>query len=191
MKKLLLALLFPASVFAQNGKEFKIKGSFKTKQPVDWVYLRYGAGDQMVTDSLQPKNGEYKFEGKVVEPMLAMVSFKYVQQPEEIRPKREVYQLFLEASKISNTTKDSLENSTVYGSKSHKDFLMLKASEKPYTEKMEAGNKAYQEAAKNGDKETMQKLEKELEALYEERDEKVYAPFVKNNPNSPIALYVV
>jgi peroxiredoxin len=191
MKNLLLALLLPVSVFAQNGKEFKIKGSLKTTNPVDWVYLRYGSGDQLVTDSVQPKNGEYKFEGQVAEPMTAMVSLKYVQQPGQERAKREVYQFFLEASKINISTKDSLENSVISGSRSNDDFVKLKASEKPFSDKMNAGEKAYGEAAQKGDKETMQKLEKELNALDDEMKEKVYVPFVKNNPNSPIALYVV
>ena len=191
MKKLLILLLLPVSALAQNAKEFKLKGNIKTSQPVDWVYLRYGSGDQLVNDSLQPKDGEYKFEGKVVEPTMAMLSFKYVQQPGQEKPKREAYQLFLEPAKMELITKDSLENTTVKGSASHKDFLLLQASEKPYNEILMAGNKSYQEAARKGDKETIQKLEKELEAVDADKKEKVYVDFVKKNPNSPIALYVV
>ena len=94
MKKLLVALLFPLSALAQSGKEFKIKGTLKTSRPVDWIYLRYASGDQTKIDSLQPKDGEYKFEGEVNEPTIANLYFKYVQQPGEARAKMEAKSFF-------------------------------------------------------------------------------------------------
>jgi len=70
MKKLLVVLLFPLSALAQGGKEYKIKGTYKTVRPVDKIYLRYTSGEQSVMDSVQPKDGEYKFEGKISEPVV-------------------------------------------------------------------------------------------------------------------------
>src|SRR5688572_17281695 len=191
MKKLLIALLLPLSTLAQSGKEFKIKGSLKTTRPVDWVYLRYGSGDQAVLDSLQPKNGEYKFEGQVNEPLLATLNLKYVQQPGETRPKRENYQVYLEASKIEINTKDSLELTTVSGSKAHTEYMELGKIEKPYKDKLRAMDLAYTEANKKGDKAEMEKIIVEYDALENEMKEKIYPEYVKKNPASPIALYAV
>jgi peroxiredoxin len=191
MKKLLIVLLLPLSALAQNDKEFKIKGTLKTARPVDWIYLRYMAGEQMITDSLQPKNGEYKFEGKISEPTLAGLYFKYVQREGEERAKRENYQVFLEPSKIEITTKDSLELTTVAGSKSHKEFLALQDAGKPFTKKLEEITRSYQAAAKSGDKEAMERLDKEYDDVVADMNEKVYAAFVKKNPSSPIALYAL
>jgi peroxiredoxin len=191
MKKLLLVLLLPVAAVAQGGKEFKVKGTLKLARPADWVYLRYTSGDKQVTDSLQPKDGEYKFEGQINEPSLATLMVKYVQQEAEARPKREMYQIFLEPTKMEVVTKDSLEQTTVSGSRAHKDFLELKSKEKVYMQKFEAGNKTYQEAAKKGDKETMQRIEKEFDEITTELNENVYAAYLRRNPNSPVALYAL
>ena len=104
---------------------------------------------------------------------------------------KESYQFFLEPSKIEISTSDSLQNTIISGSVSNKDYVALKAAQKPFKEKMEAGEKAYGEAAKNEDLETMRKLDKELNAMDEQLKNEVYASFVKNNPGSPIALHVL
>ena len=83
MKKMLLALLLPVAAFAQNAKEFKVKGTLKLNQPAEWLYLRYMSGDKVVMDSLQPKDGEYKFEGQITEPVLASLTVKYAPQAGE------------------------------------------------------------------------------------------------------------
>src|SRR5215213_6065448 len=111
MNKFLFLLFLPVLSFAQPaGKEFKIKGELKLVKPVDWVYLRYSSGDQHVTDSLQPQNGEFKFEGKITEPTLASLSVKFVKQPEEEKAQREMTRIFLEPSKIEIIARDSLKN---------------------------------------------------------------------------------
>jgi peroxiredoxin len=191
MKKLLIALLLPLSALAQNDKEFKIKGTLKTARPVDWIYLRYVSGEQMVTDSLQPRDGEYKFEGRISEPTLAGLYFKYVQQEGEARAKRENYQLFLEPAKMEVSTGDSLELTKVTGSKSHAAFLELAKAEKPYTERLRALDASFSEANKKGDKATMEKIDAEYDAVDAEMRDKVYAGFVKKNPGSPVAVYAI
>ncbi len=71
MKKILIALLFPLSVFAQDGKNFELKGKLNLVKQIDWVYISYRNGDEAVQDSVQVKDGSFAFKGKIVEPVLA------------------------------------------------------------------------------------------------------------------------
>ena len=82
---------------AQN---FSLKGNLSLQKPIDWVYLRYNDGDQLKIDSVQPKNGAFKFEGKIAEPTMASLSVKFVKQAGEEKVQRDMMQIFLEPSKM-------------------------------------------------------------------------------------------
>ncbi len=191
MKKMLLLLLLPVTALAQNGKEFKIKGNLNLNRQADWVYLRYMSGDKSVIDSVQPKNGEYKIEGQISEPVLATLMVKYLPQEGEDKPKRETYQLFMEPGKMEVISKDSLEQTVVKGSKSHQDYLELKSSISTYDMDLNKLFLNYNAAAKMNDKEAMDRIEKEIDALESEMKEKGYAQFVKTHGSSPVALYAL
>src|SRR3954469_15605601 len=101
MNKLFFFLLLPLASFGQTAeKEFKIKGQLKFSKPIDWIYLRYVKEGQYVTDSIQPQNGEFKFEGKIAEPLVANLIVKYAKEAGSEKAKSEYTQFFLEPSKI-------------------------------------------------------------------------------------------
>ena len=191
MKKMLLALLLPVAAFAQNAKEFKVKGTLKLNQPAEWLYLRYMSGDKVVMDSLQPKDGEYKFEGQITEPVLASLTVKYAPQAGEEKQKRETFQIFLEPGKMELVSKENMEQTSVTGSRSHQDYQQLKAVVKGYDTGMNTLYQAHADARKKDDKQALEKIEKDIEALDAELKEKVYAEFVRKNGQSPVAVHAL
>ncbi|MGZ3950410.1 MAG: redoxin domain-containing protein [Flavisolibacter sp.] len=190
MNKLFLLLLLPVISIAQSPKEFELKGKLNLSKPVDWVYLRYMSGDDNVTDSLQPKNGEFKFKGIITEPVVATLITKFKQQGED-KPAREFIQLFLEPVKVEFNAKDSLKNNTVKGSAGYADFAALTKQQEAYSSQFDALYDAYDSLQKAGDKEGMKKTEDAITTLNSQMNESVYASFVKKHPNSSVALFAV
>jgi peroxiredoxin len=190
MNKLFLFLLLPFASIAQTPKEFELKGKLNLAKPVDWVYLRYASGEENVTDSLQPKNGEFKFKGNITEPVVATLTTKFKQDGAD-KPAREMVQLFLEPSKIEFNAKDSLKNNTVKGSAGNADFLALNQQQESYKAQFEGLYDAYDSLQKAGDKEGMKKTEDAISTLNDQMNEAVFASFVKKHPSSSVALYAV
>lgn len=190
MNKIFLFLLIPVLSIAQAPKEFELKGQLNLTKPVDWVYLRYVSGEENITDSLQPKNGEFKFKGNITEPVVATLITKFKQQGED-KPAREFIQLFLEPSKIELNAKDSMKNNTVKGSSGHADFMALMKQQESYNSKFEALYETYDSLQKAGDKEGVTKTESAINKLNDEMNEAVYGSFVKKYPNSNVALFAV
>jgi peroxiredoxin len=193
MKKFfLLSLLFPVFSFSQTAnKEFKVKGTVSLSKPVDWVYLRYYSGDNSVTDSLQAKNGEFKFEGKIAEPTVATLVVKFVKAAGEEKAGREALSFFLEPSKIEITAKDSLKANSITGSAGNTDFQSLVKLQSSYDPQFESLYKNYSERKAAGDKEALKKVESTIDALDLEMREKVFGAFLKTHPKSPVALYAL
>jgi len=190
MNKLLLLLILPVCSFAQLAKDFELKGQLNLVKPVDWVYLRYVSGEENITDSVQPKNGEFKFKGKIAEPVVATLVTKFKQQGED-KPAREIIQLFLEPSKIEFSAKDSLKNNTVNGSAGNADFKALMKKQEVYNSRFEALYDAYDSLQRAGDKAGLDKTEADINKLNDEMNEDVYASFIKTHANSPVALYAL
>ena len=193
MKSLILFLLAaPLFVVAQtSAQEFKIKGDLKSFKPINKIYLVYRNGDNSVRDSFETKDGSFKFEGKVAEPLVAMLQVKYLQQAGEEKAKVETMQLFLEPAKIDITAKDSIKNNIVTGSRGQADLDKLMKAQEVYTARLTQLGKDHSTARQAGNKEEMKKLEKEAEAIGKELKEKVFGDFLKKNPNSPVALYAL
>ena len=190
MNKLLLLLILPVCSFAQLAKDFELKGQLNLVKPVDWVYLRYVSGEENITDSVQPKNGEFKFKGKIAEPVVATLVTKFKQRGED-KPAREIIQLFLEPSKIEFSAKDSLKNNTVNGSAGNADFKGLMKKQEAYNSRFEALYDAYDSLQRAGDKAGLNKTEADINKLNDEMNEDVYASFIKTYANSPVALYAL
>ena len=192
MNKIFLLLLLPLASLAQSGSgEFKVKGELKLVKPIDWVYLRYVSGDELKMDSLQTKNGEFKFEGRIEEPTTASLIVKFVKQPGEEKASRDVLQIFLEPTKINIVSKDSLKVSSVTGSAGYLDLLELTQAQKKYDAKFEPLYQSYTEARKAGDKEGMNKIENAIDMLDAEMRDDVFLSFIKAHPTSPVAVYAL
>lgn len=190
MKKLLAFLLFPTAVFAQSQQSFTILGNIQRTKPVDWVYLRFGSGAQGL-DSVQPRAGQYRFAGKLAEPTLASLTFKYKAEPGVEKPAREVKQIFIQPGTIMISTSDSIENTTVKGSVANDDYNRLRKAEERFESQLDPLYAAYDEAVHNKQRATADSLEAIIDAMDQREKDDVYLAFLKGNIKSPVALYAL
>jgi peroxiredoxin len=191
MRSIFLLLILPVFSFSQQPlKQFELKGQLDLSKPVDWVYLRYVSGEESITDSVQPKNGEFKIKGNIAEPVVATLTAKFKKQGTET-PARQLVQFFLEPSKIEFNAKDSLKNNSVKGSAGNADFTALSTQQAFYDARFETLYNRYDSLQQTGDKEGVKKVEDQIEQLDKEMNEAVFLNFIKSKPNSNVALYAL
>jgi len=198
MKKLLvLSAVFPVMVYAQQKTNaFKIIGDVNSvKDSVEWVYLQYLAEGEWKTDSINPKDGKYRFKGRLAEPQAGRLRVKYFAGSDGKIPatnnKKDIATIFLEKGKINVSSRDTFSNIKVIGSKAHTEYIKLNSSLKSFNDKTEALYVKYNEYRKNKDSLNIKKIEDEIDLVTKERNETIYAEYVREHPNSPIALYAV
>jgi peroxiredoxin len=192
MKRLLFLLMVPVSLFAQEGKEVKIKGKLKTTKPVNKVMVTFRAGDVVVNDSVEVKDGEFKYSRKIIEPVLASVNFKsdeVLVQKDKYTSKVYSLPVFLEPGTIEINADDSIQAAKVSGSAAHKDYESVIQSEKPYEDELNKLYNSYTEANKNKDMEGLKLIEKQIDSLDAVMRADIYKGFVVNHPKSPAALW--
>jgi peroxiredoxin len=193
MKKLLLLALLPLSAFGQQAKEVKIKGKINTTKKIEKVLISYRIGDESITDSVELKEGDFKYVTKLVEPVLASFNFKsnevLVQTPRTSNSWST--RIFLEPGEITITAQDSIQNISVTGSTAHKDYKSVLEMKKPFDLKLSELSASYNEAFKRKDADAQQMIEKQFDSIDVIVRETVYRSFVVNNPKSPAALWAV
>ena len=192
MKVLFVAIGILSAVCVKS-QQFTIKGDLsKVKDSVEGVYLMYVEDGNRKIDSAQVKDGKYSFTGKVSVPTMANLVPKFAaSSPAGLRAllRTDVAAFFLENSVITISNIDSFRNVTVKGSKANDEFTKLKMQMKVYENKMDELSKAYNEARRLGKMEEAAKLDAEVDATYEEMNDKVYGGYLEKNPASPIALF--
>ena len=198
MKNLSFSLVFLLAVsFAvAQPAGFVLKGDItKVKDPIEWVYLMYRVNGQNITDSIQPKQGEYRFAGNISEAIQARLRVKFrsagVGGAIPYAPKRDAAMIFLEPGNIGVASVDSFANVTVTGSKADIEYRKLELQSKSFNEKLDDLYKAYAAARKNKNETAMKALEEQIDNTNNEANEKVYANYVKQHPASPLAMYAL
>lgn len=198
MKKcLFLIISLPLLATAQKENDsFKITGVLKNApSDVKWIFLTYVSGGERKTDSVMLENGKYKFSGEIPEPVLASLRVKYEPGTDgkikALNYKRDAAAVFLEKGKIKVYSKDSIGVVKVKKSEAHNEYVKLTKLSQPYYDKQEILYAQYSEARKNKDDEKMKALEEKIEALDQEHRTEVFGSYVKNNANSPIAMYAM
>jgi peroxiredoxin len=200
MKKLLLALaLLPLVAAAQDsGKKFTLDGKISRlpdTAKVDWVYIQYRVSGETKVDSMQPKEGKYRFTGTISEPVMARLRVKFAETAPGKRPalrsRRDMATVFLEPGKQKVSSADSFSNVKIKSSSAHAEYVKLNKEGKPFDDRMEPLYTKYNQYAKAKDKVNQDKTEAEIDAIDKEKSEKIYGEYVKNNPSSPLALYAL
>jgi peroxiredoxin len=189
--------LLPLLTTAQDkGKSFKLTGKIKNSayEP-EWVYLQYRVGGEWKTDSVKTNKGKYSFSGKLEEPVAGRIRVKYA--PDKAGNKvamvsgRDMSVVFLQPGKIKASSIDSFSNISVKGSVAHTEYVKLTKLNKPFDERLSPLYTKYSEYNKAKDQAGMDKVEKEIDAISDERKEKVYGEYVRNNISSPLAVYAL
>jgi peroxiredoxin len=198
MKKIFALLAFlPLLASAQDkGKPFKLTG--KTSHlayTIEQVYIQYRSAGEWKTDSVKPSGDSYSFSGNIEEPSPAMLRVKYADtEPGKkvaVDYKRDRVTVFIQPGKIKVASVDSFSNIIVKGSAAHVEYSKLIAQSKPFNEKMEPLYTLYSQFAKAKETAAKDKVEAMIDSLSKDRDEKVYAEYVKKNPASPLAMYAL
>ena len=190
MNRLLILLAAPLFMFmTPPGKELKIKGEISLIKPAEYIYLSYRTPEGQVKDSAKIENGEFKFETKIDEPILASLMV-YTERVEGQKPKTATNFIFLEPGKMDVLIKDSIKNLIVKGSQAHQDYTNYVATMKPFFDKNLSLNDQYREFVKTNNEEGKKRIIEEAEVLESQMENKTLE-FMKANSKSPIALYLV
>jgi len=198
MRKLVVILgLLPLFTAAQEtSKPFTIKGKIKKNSLApEWVFMQYRAEGEWKTDSAKVSGGKYQLSGKVEEPSLVRLRVKYPADASgkavAIRSGRDMTAVFVQPGKVKVSSVDSFSNVQVKGSPAHIEYATLIKRSKPFEERMQPLYEQYSQFSKAKDQAGMDRIEKEIDAISDERKDKVYGDYVRNNPNSPIAVYAL
>jgi peroxiredoxin len=195
-----IAAFLPALAFAQNAQPFTIKAKLTNTKGPATAYLVYYLGANSVTDSSTVSNGEFKFDGVVMDPVNASLFVdhqnlgfsKYVAQNfPDGGPSKTADGLFffLEKGDIVVTGKDSIATAAITGSMVNDDNKDLKAQLKVITDKAQQitleGQKATAEQQRSAAfQNTMQAKYKVLQ----NQQKTVLKNFITGHPTSYISL---
>jgi peroxiredoxin len=202
MKKILftIAAFLPALAFAQNAQPFTIKSKLTNVAGPAKAYLVYYLGANNVTDSAVVVNGEFKFDGVVMDPVNASIFIdhknlgfvKYIAQdfPDGGPSKTaDGLSFFLEKGSINISGKDSIATADVVGSPINNDNKELKAQLKVIIDKAqqlgaEAKNATAEQRQSAAFQNSMQARYKVLQA----GQKTVLKNFITTHPSSYISL---
>jgi peroxiredoxin len=190
MRIIFLLLLLPLASGAQDAKNFTLKGSVPAAKAVDWVYLTYRNGEDVVRDSVQAVKGQFAFKGALAEPTAASLRLAYAKGSDG-RAKMDGTQLYLDGGNITVSIPDTITNMVVKGSAAHTDFEALTAAQKPFRNAINDLYAEWVQLGKENNKEGQEKIIQKREALNAEMLEKANKAFIDKNPASPVALYAL
>jgi peroxiredoxin len=141
-----IAALLPALAFAQNAQPFTIQSKLSNITGPAKAYLAYYLGANSIIDSATIVNGEFKFEGVIMDPVMASLFIdhknlgfdKYRSENfPDGRPQKTVDGLgfFMEKGSMTITGKDSIATANIIGSAINDDDKTLKTQLKAITDK--------------------------------------------------------
>lgn len=185
-----LLMMLPFFLHAQEEKTFTISGKLKGMKNIEWVYLDYMNGLNPVQDSAAVKKGRYKFTGEITEPSFFRVQVK---PNDSTQPKTPGHTLvtFLEAAKIKISSKDSLSNARIKGSKEAPAYKQFENTLKPYGDSMQQFVRDYTAARDSNDISKMKRIEIQAVALERKIKDSVLYSFIQAYPGSAVALFAL
>ncbi|PSL29813.1 TlpA disulfide reductase family protein [Chitinophaga ginsengisoli] len=203
MKSVMMAVAFfaPMVLLAQEKwkgeQSFTIQGTVTTLQKPAKVYLNIRRCGDNKLDSTEVKDGKFSFSGVLAEATLANLLLRVqepsVQKDNQDNPgpkKNDVLTLFLDKGNITITAEDSINKATIKGSVANDDYLRLNRQLKDVDSRLDELERQYRQLYMAEDEEGMKKLEPQFDELAAQQKQ-IMRDFLKNNCNSPIAVYVL
>lgn len=192
-----MALLLPMVLLAQEKwkgeQSFSIQGAVTTLQKPAKVYLSIKRCGDNKLDSAEVKDGRFSFKGTLDEPTMAWLMLKVqdsAQTDNNGEKKRDILTLFLDRGEMTITTEEAISHAVVKGSVANDDYIHLNELLKEVNDKLEVLDQEYRQAYMAENEEDMKRLEPQFEDL-ESQQKQILGDYLKNNSNSPIALYVL
>jgi peroxiredoxin len=179
--------LLPLGLMAQ--KSFVVQGKIGPKTVPSMVYLTYQQEGQIMKDSVMLQKGQFSFKGKVNNPAQATIFVKEPGAKQVVAGDEATF--YLENSKISITSPDSLWKATIKGSRTNDDELTLRQLQKPYRKVADSVMRVYNSWTPEQKKDTA--LVKTLSLpmrVTQAGYDSVSRGFINSHLNSFIALHV-
>ena len=188
MKKVILSamLAVPALLFAQE--DFTLKGNIKNVDAPAKIFIMYSDAGQRHVDSVNVVKGAFTYSGIVAEPTEAQLILSPEGKGLRQLKSPEVSSVYLSKGVI-NITGDALRTATLSGNEINKDYSAYKKSLSEVTAGFAAINAEYAAATPEVQQsdEFMEGLRAKAGKLYDKQEE-INEAYVKNNPNSYVAL---
>ena len=181
-------LAAPAGLFAQAATGFRISGHLKNVQ-AEWIYLVYAKDGRQTLDSAKVNNGSYVFTGEILESNPATL-LDVMPLGGRLSPKS-MAKIYLMPESFVITHIDSFSNTLITGSTVNTDFKKIQEEVNPYADREMAFLPRYKAAQEAKDDSTLKAIKQQVHEIDKEIDDKVYGPYTRNNPQSPLALYVL
>ena len=186
---LIVALALPRLLPAQTANPITITGQLQ-HIPAEKVYLFYIKNGQQTLDSTNVENNGYIFkERDAEEGPAALLLHRPVQGIPT--PAKDIAELYLMAGPIHITHLDSFSKATVSGSVANMQYKKIREAVKPYNDQKMVIVSRFKDAGAAKDTAAAASLKRQFDGIGKEVNERVYAPFIKSNPESPIALYIL
>lgn len=195
MKNILsLLLVFPFALFSQNKVKLTIiQGQLNNITDAKQVYASYSKQDERVKDSAIVKNNKYVLKINLEEPGIVSLSIAFSpdKQGDGKNNYTQVYAGIGEQINVSSV--GVFANANVTGAKYNDDFVkvMYDASKAFSSPELKELYKKYQEAVEKKDARNAKKYYDEAQDLQFKIGEETFAPYIKKNPSSPVALLML
>lgn len=174
----------PIALAAQT--KYSLQGNIGKSNQTPYVHLSYKEGGVDIQDSVKVKNGKFAFQGKLQAPILVMLQIK---NSEGKKGNTDFIQFYLENSKITLNSKDSLKNAKITGSQTNDENIALRAMQRPFKKSADSLVAVYYKLTPEQRKDTSftvsaGKIMRATQIGYDS----VSRFFISTHLNSPIAL---
>jgi peroxiredoxin len=189
-KTFLLALaIAPVTLFAQN-KPFNLSAKVGQGNAPAMAYLNYRLAGKTITDSAIVSNGAFSFKGLLSEPVRAQLILDHTGEGvKKLGRTADALSIYLESGNITVTSKDSVKNAIISGSKINTENTAYKKFLSVPDQKITALNAEY--AAASADKKKDNDFTNSLQIRYnqasEEKKELQYQ-YIKQNSDAYLSL---
>jgi peroxiredoxin len=193
MKKFIISMLAVLPIVAQAQINFTLTGKIGAKSAPAKAYLLYQNGGQIVTDSAQIEDGNFKFTGTIQEPVPARLIIDHKGAGfAKTTPASDMEMIYLEPGAIRILSNDSLKNARIPGSPINQEYAEYKKIIRPAEQMLDKVSKKNMLATAEQKKDPA--FQKEMEAAYNGAGayrKSLQHKFVKVHPNSFVSLIVL
>lgn len=189
---LLAALSLPILASAQTDT-FTIEGKVSKPAEQSKAYLTYRAAGKSVIDSIELKNGNFAFTGKVAVPTLATITLAHTGNGYRSTSKNpDNYALYLDKGAVVVNVKDSIKNATISGAKLSVDYVKYSKTFAAQTLALAELDKIWNASTAEQKKEGS--LAQTLSAKFvpiSAAKQKIQGDYIQKNPDSYFSLLAI
>lgn len=185
IKFLIPGLFLTGFLAAQKSKplSYTIEGTAKNYK-TEYIYLNHKWDEKTFTDSTKVADGKFKFTGKTPEPNMYWLTTTN-------NPNAQPMIFYVDGGKTTvNMNMDSLQNLTITGGPSQKDYGEYKVMMLGFQLQQQQIVNDYNQARSTNDMNAMQAKQAEYESLTKKVKESL-RDFVKTHPKSAVSGYII